>query len=101
MTPEELKFALLVENVLNNIPQPEYRQLIVETLIVLTLLADAPKVRFLSDNLNVDAIVLKANNMFFEDEVSFRVLLTLMVSTYSTLILVMLFTCIVVGSRQR
>jgi len=72
MTPEELKFALLVENVLNNIPQPEYRQLVVEALIVLTLLADAPNVRFLSDNLNVDAIVLKANDLFYDDEVSSR-----------------------------
>ena len=70
MTPEELKFALLVENVLNNIPQPEYRQLVVEALIVLTLLADTPSVSFLSDNLNVDKIVLRANDLFYEDEVS-------------------------------
>ena len=30
MTPGELKFALEVETVLNTIPQPEYRQLVVE-----------------------------------------------------------------------
>ena len=30
MTAGELKFALEVETVLNTIPQPEYRQLVVE-----------------------------------------------------------------------
>lgn len=71
MTPGELKFALLVENVLNHIPQAEYRQLVVETLIVLTLLADAPRVKFLSDNLNVDSVLLCASDLFHKDEVSF------------------------------
>ncbi|XP_076810567.1 phosphorylase b kinase regulatory subunit alpha, liver isoform-like isoform X2 [Clavelina lepadiformis] len=70
MTRGELKFALLVENVLNHIPQPEYRQLVVETVIVLTLLADAPNVRFLSDNLNVDRVLLKASDLFYDDEVA-------------------------------
>ena len=70
MTPEELKFALLVENVLNHIPQPEYRQLVVETLIVLTLLADSPSVKFLSDNLNVDQVLVQASDKFFDDEVN-------------------------------
>ena len=69
MTRGELKFALLVENVLKHIPQPEYRQLVVETVIVLTLLADAPNVRFLSDNLNVDRVLLKASDLFYDDEV--------------------------------
>ena len=40
MTSNELKFALSVETVLNSIPQPEYKQLIVECLIVLTLLPE-------------------------------------------------------------
>ena len=69
MTPEEIKFALLVENVLNGITQPEYRQLVVEALIVLTLLADTPSIRFLSDNVNVDSVVLKASDLFYDDEV--------------------------------
>jgi len=72
MTAGELKFALLVENVLNHIPQAEYRQLIVETLIVLTLLADAPRVKFLCDNLDVDSVLLRASDMFYQDEVSER-----------------------------
>lgn len=38
MTPEEIKFALNVEQVLNSVPQPEYRQLMVEALMILHLL---------------------------------------------------------------
>lgn len=34
MTAGELKFALEVETVLNTIPQPEYRQLVVEVSLV-------------------------------------------------------------------
>lgn len=36
MTPGELKFALEVETVLNTIPQPEYRQLVVEASVFIT-----------------------------------------------------------------
>uniref|UniRef100_H2YMZ1 Phosphorylase b kinase regulatory subunit n=1 Tax=Ciona savignyi TaxID=51511 RepID=H2YMZ1_CIOSA len=70
MTPGEIKFALLVENVLNHIPQPEYRQLVVEVLVVLALLAETPRVRFLSDNINVDRVLVKASDMFYQDEMS-------------------------------
>jgi phosphorylase kinase alpha/beta subunit len=38
MTSEEIKFALSVEQVLNSVPQPEYRQLMVEALMILHLL---------------------------------------------------------------
>ena len=41
MTPGELKFALCVEAALNRIPEPEYRQLVVEMLMVLSLVVDA------------------------------------------------------------
>ncbi|CAG0907513.1 unnamed protein product [Cyprideis torosa] len=40
MTAGELKFALHVETVLNTIPQPEYRQLMVEAMMVLMILVD-------------------------------------------------------------
>uniref|UniRef100_A0A452QZA9 Phosphorylase b kinase regulatory subunit n=1 Tax=Ursus americanus TaxID=9643 RepID=A0A452QZA9_URSAM len=40
MTPQEIKFAVHVESVLNRVPQPEYRQLLVEAIMVLTLLSD-------------------------------------------------------------
>jgi hypothetical protein len=36
----KFKFALRVETVLNTIPQPEYKQLMVEALIVLTMVAE-------------------------------------------------------------
>ena len=35
MTPGELKFALRVEGALNTIPEPEFRQLMVEALMVI------------------------------------------------------------------
>ena len=38
MTAGEMKFALQVEMVLNRIPQPEYRQLMVEAMMVLVLI---------------------------------------------------------------
>ncbi|KAF3832844.1 hypothetical protein F7725_026509 [Dissostichus mawsoni] len=40
MTEGEIKFAVQVESVLNHVPQPEYRQLLVETMMVLGLVAD-------------------------------------------------------------
>ncbi|KTF71501.1 hypothetical protein cypCar_00036278 [Cyprinus carpio] len=40
MTPGEIKFAVHVETVLNRISQPEYRQLLVEAILVLTMLAE-------------------------------------------------------------
>ncbi|KAL3267411.1 hypothetical protein HHI36_011540 [Cryptolaemus montrouzieri] len=68
MTPGELKFALAVETVLNTIPQPEYRQLIVEALMVLTLASEynvAPK---LGGIIQVEHLVHVANNLFLEDQ---------------------------------
>ncbi|KAL4631702.1 phosphorylase b kinase regulatory subunit alpha, skeletal muscle isoform-like isoform X4 [Arapaima gigas] len=38
MTPGEIKFAVHVETVLNRVPQPEYRQLLVEAILVETFL---------------------------------------------------------------
>nr|XP_039256561.1 phosphorylase b kinase regulatory subunit alpha, skeletal muscle isoform-like isoform X2 [Styela clava] len=69
MTEGELKFALLVENVLNHIPQPEYRQLIVETMVILSLIANAQGLPFLNDNIRVDQILIKASDLFYDDMV--------------------------------
>jgi hypothetical protein len=71
MTPGEFKFALHVEIVLNKIPQPEYRQLMVEALMVLTLMAenDAGKLQF-SQLIQVDKIVQTANTIYLKDQVS-------------------------------
>lgn len=68
MTPGELKFALQVEQVLNSIPQPEYRQLIVEALMVVTLLIEYNSVKSLGGIINVEQIVHKAHSLFLEDQ---------------------------------
>jgi phosphorylase kinase alpha/beta subunit len=53
MTSGELKFALQVETVLNAIPQPEYRQLMVEAMMVYSLLAEYNSVPTLGQTLCV------------------------------------------------
>ncbi|CAL1283132.1 unnamed protein product [Larinioides sclopetarius] len=68
MTPGELKFALEVERVLNSIPQPEYRQLMVEALMILTLLVEHDAVKTLGGIINVEHLVHKANQIFLEDQ---------------------------------
>lgn len=69
MTPGELKFALAVETVLNTIPQPEYRQLVVEALMVLTLVTEYNVVSSLGGLIAVEHLVHKANAIFLEDQV--------------------------------
>ncbi|XP_065295228.1 probable phosphorylase b kinase regulatory subunit alpha isoform X1 [Dermacentor albipictus] len=68
MTQGELKFALEFEHVLNCIPQPEYRQLMVEAIMVLTLLAEHNVVTFINKVISVDALVQHAYKMFLEDQ---------------------------------
>ncbi|EEC02934.1 phosphorylase B kinase alpha, kpb1, putative, partial [Ixodes scapularis] len=68
MTSGELKFALEVEHVLNSIPQPEFRQLNVEAMMVLTLLAEHNVVTFINKVINVDELVRSAYKMFLEDQ---------------------------------
>ncbi len=71
MTPGELKFALQAEQVLNSVPQPEYRQLMVEAMIVLTLLIDnVPSISSLGQQvINVEQLVHGANRIFLEEQV--------------------------------
>ncbi|CAK9801003.1 Probable phosphorylase b kinase regulatory subunit alpha [Anthophora plagiata] len=68
MTPGELKFALAVETVLNTIPQPEYRQLVVEALMVLTLVTEYNVVTSLGGLIAVEQLVHKANAIFLDDQ---------------------------------
>uniref|UniRef100_A0A147BPY0 Phosphorylase b kinase regulatory subunit n=2 Tax=Ixodes ricinus TaxID=34613 RepID=A0A147BPY0_IXORI len=68
MTSGELKFALEIEHVLNSIPQPEFRQLNVEAMMVLTLLAEHNVVTFINKVINVDELVRSAYKMFLEDQ---------------------------------
>lgn len=70
MTSGELKFALAVETVLNWIPHPEYRQLIVETLMIFALYAEndiAPRPSH--GIITIEDFVHKANELFLQDQV--------------------------------
>lgn len=69
MTPGEIKFALNVEQVLNSVPQPEYRQLLVEALMVVHLLIEYKVTDNLGGIVNVEQLVHKANYLFLEDQV--------------------------------
>jgi phosphorylase kinase alpha/beta subunit len=68
MTSGEIKFALSVEQVLNSVPQPEYRQLMVEALMVLTLMVEYKAVTTLGGIVNVEQLVHKANRYFLDDQ---------------------------------
>lgn len=68
MTAGELKFALEVETVLNTIPQPEYRQLVVEALMVLSLVREYHSTGWLGDIVSAQDIVHLANNIFLQDQ---------------------------------
>uniref|UniRef100_A0A8C9S6T4 Phosphorylase b kinase regulatory subunit n=1 Tax=Scleropages formosus TaxID=113540 RepID=A0A8C9S6T4_SCLFO len=67
MTPGEIKFAVNVETVLNRIPQPEYRQLLVEAILVLTMFAQV-ETPSIGNIIHVDRIVHMANDMFYQDQ---------------------------------
>lgn len=68
MTAGEIKFAVQVESVLNHVPQPEYRQLLVETVMVLSLVADVD-LDSIGSILHVDCILHLANDLFLNDQV--------------------------------
>uniref|UniRef100_A0A8C4VPR5 Phosphorylase b kinase regulatory subunit n=1 Tax=Gopherus evgoodei TaxID=1825980 RepID=A0A8C4VPR5_9SAUR len=69
MTPCEIKFAVHVESVLNHVSQPEYRQLLVEAILVLTLLSDI-EVTSIGGIIHVDRIVHVANDLFLQEQKS-------------------------------
>uniref|UniRef100_A0A7N8XTB2 Phosphorylase b kinase regulatory subunit n=1 Tax=Mastacembelus armatus TaxID=205130 RepID=A0A7N8XTB2_9TELE len=69
MTEGEIKFAVQVESVLYHVPQPEYRQLLVETLMVLGMVADVD-VDNIGGIIHVDRILHLANEFFFTDQKS-------------------------------
>uniref|UniRef100_A0A673AU25 Phosphorylase b kinase regulatory subunit n=1 Tax=Sphaeramia orbicularis TaxID=375764 RepID=A0A673AU25_9TELE len=69
MTAGEIKFAVQVESVLNHVPQPEYRQLLVETVMVLGMIADVD-VDCIGGIIHVDRILHLANDLFVNDQKS-------------------------------
>lgn len=69
MTSGELKFALAVETVLNWIPHPEYRQLIVETLMIFAMYAERQISPGAHGIITIEDFVHKANDLFLQDQV--------------------------------
>lgn len=82
MTEGEIKFAVQVESVLNHVPQPEYRQLLVETVMVLGLVADVD-VDSIGGIIHVDRILHLANDLFLNDQVQLLAKDTLPMFMYS------------------
>ena len=72
MTSGEMKFALEVESVLNTVPEPEFRQLLVEALIILCEAVVNKIVPTLLDEIiEIEQIVHEANKIFLKDQIQF------------------------------
>ena len=69
MTPGELKFAMRVESVLNSLPNPEYRQLIVEVLMVCGIWVRLNPQEKYPHVMVLDNVIRCANQLFLEDQV--------------------------------
>lgn len=67
MTPGEIKFSVHVESVLNRVPQPEYRQLLVEAILVLTMMVDI-EIHSIGSIIAVEKIVHIANDLFLQEQ---------------------------------
>jgi phosphorylase kinase alpha/beta subunit len=72
MTKEELKFALLVEEALNRIPEPEYRQLIAEACMIMIMLSESEPDFYLNEIIVIDKIVERANDIFLNEQIKFN-----------------------------
>ncbi|XP_041851247.1 phosphorylase b kinase regulatory subunit beta isoform X4 [Melanotaenia boesemani] len=72
MTMYEMNFSLLVEDMLKNIVLPEYRQIIVELLMVVSIVLERnPELEF-SDKVDLDGLVKEAFNDFQRDRSRFE-----------------------------
>lgn len=72
MTMYEMNFSLLVEATLKNIVLPEYRQIIVELLMVVSIVLERnPELEF-SDKVDLDGLVKEAFNDFQKDRSRFE-----------------------------
>ncbi|KAM7058009.1 phosphorylase b kinase regulatory subunit beta isoform 6-T6 [Molossus nigricans] len=68
MTMYEMNFSLLVEDMLGNIDQPKYRQIIVELLMVVSVVLERnPELEF-QDKVDLDQLVREAFQEFQKDE---------------------------------
>lgn len=72
MTMYEMNFSLLVEDTLRNIVLPEYRQIIVELLMVVSIVLERnPELEF-GDKVDLDGLVKEAFNDFQRDRSRFQ-----------------------------
>uniref|UniRef100_A0A452IV42 Phosphorylase b kinase regulatory subunit n=1 Tax=Gopherus agassizii TaxID=38772 RepID=A0A452IV42_9SAUR len=72
MTMYEMNFSLLVEDMLQNIDQPEYRQIIVELLMVVSVILERnPELEF-QDKVDLDKLVKEAFHYFQKDEIRLK-----------------------------
>ncbi|NWV17994.1 KPBB kinase, partial [Origma solitaria] len=70
MTMYEMNFSLLVEDMLQNIDQPKYRQIIVELLMVISVILERnPELEF-QDKVDLDKVVQEAFHDFQKDHSS-------------------------------
>merc|ERR1719319_909604 len=68
MTSGGMKFHLKCEAVLNTISEPEFRQLLVEALMVLILVVEYNVVPYLGPTIKVEELVRTANTIFLQDQ---------------------------------
>ncbi|XP_070687945.1 phosphorylase b kinase regulatory subunit beta isoform X1 [Pempheris klunzingeri] len=72
MTMYEMNFSLLVEDTLKNIVLPEYRQIIVELLMVVSIVLERNLELEFSDKVDLDGLVKEAFNDFQRDRSRFE-----------------------------
>ena len=70
MTAGEWKFVVQVESVFNKLQDPEYRQLVVEALMLVALVVQHDRGQGLGQVLVVDHLIADANRAFLADQVS-------------------------------
>ena len=68
MTSGEMKFHLRCETMLNTVLEPEFRQLVVEAIMILTLIVEYSVVHHLTGVIKIEDIVREANRIFLEDQ---------------------------------
>ncbi|KII64015.1 putative phosphorylase b kinase regulatory subunit alpha [Thelohanellus kitauei] len=69
MTPNEMKFALIVESALNSLIEPEYRQVMIELLMIFGKLVSYHRITHMKESvMQLDLIISQANEYFLENQ---------------------------------
>ena len=72
MTSGEMKFHLECEALLTTVAQPDFRQLVVEAILVLILIVENNVIPYLGGMIVVENIVNTANIIFLEDQAQMK-----------------------------